>query len=379
MKVLLVIDHFGSGGAQRQIVELACGLKARGHHVELFVYFPQHDFFRERLLEERLVIHEFNKGPGFSPGVVRQLGKLMRSGGFDVVVSYLNSANIYAELAKFCWRGPKLIVSERTSYLDDRSKFGALTRRLLHVAADHVVANSHAQATWLRRKPWLRRKVSCIYNGLNLRAYSHRARAWPRDGRQLRLLAVGRVGPEKNVLNVIRALDIFHARYGYVPQISWVGQQDTTPRGAAYCAEVQRLLGSLQHVREAWQWLGLRDDVSTLMHEHHALMHASLYEGLPNVICEALACGMPVLASDVCDHPLLVADGERGFLFDPQIPEQLADAVDRLVQLDSAEWLRISDASRRFAQQTLDIGQMVGKYEELFAALISRPVERIAQ
>ena len=49
MKVLLIIDHFGAGGAQRQMVELACGLQRRGHAVEMFVYFPRYDFFARAL------------------------------------------------------------------------------------------------------------------------------------------------------------------------------------------------------------------------------------------------------------------------------------------------------------------------------------------
>ena len=46
MKILCVIDSLGSGGAQRQIVNLACGLKKKGHDVDVFVYFPEFSFFR---------------------------------------------------------------------------------------------------------------------------------------------------------------------------------------------------------------------------------------------------------------------------------------------------------------------------------------------
>jgi len=59
MRLLLVIDHLGLGGAQRQIVELACGLAARGHTVELFTYFPQHEFFLRRVLEEGIAVHSY--------------------------------------------------------------------------------------------------------------------------------------------------------------------------------------------------------------------------------------------------------------------------------------------------------------------------------
>src|SRR5580700_8717267 len=142
MKLLLVIDHFGSGGAQRQMVELACGLEGRGHTIELFVYFPQLNFFRARLQQRQITVHEQEKSSGGSVKVVRNLAALIRRGGFDVVVSYLSTANIYAELAIVAAPQTRLVVSERTSDQDDKSAIGALLRRLLHVFADQVVANS---------------------------------------------------------------------------------------------------------------------------------------------------------------------------------------------------------------------------------------------
>ena len=91
MKILLFIDHLGMGGAQRQIAELACGLKRRGHDVEVFVYFSEYDFFRPLLREHRITLHEYAKGRGFSFGVLARLVKIIRHGRFDAVISYLSS------------------------------------------------------------------------------------------------------------------------------------------------------------------------------------------------------------------------------------------------------------------------------------------------
>src|SRR5580700_10449957 len=113
MRLLLIIDHFGSGGAQRQMVELACGLKRRGHAVEMFVYFPQHDFFRGLLDEHQIPVHERPEGRGSSIGVVSRLAALMRSGRFDIAVSFLSTANIFAELARVVAPATRLVVSER--------------------------------------------------------------------------------------------------------------------------------------------------------------------------------------------------------------------------------------------------------------------------
>jgi glycosyltransferase involved in cell wall biosynthesis len=370
MKILLVIDHFGPGGAQRQIVELACGLKRRGHSVEVFAYFPRRGFFRPRLDEQQIVVNEYDKGSGFSLGVVRKLAALITDHNIDVVVSYLSSPNIYAELAKLVAPRAKLIVSERTSHHDDKSVLSAHLRRGMHVLADHVVTNSLAQCAWLTRRWWLRGKVSCIYNGLDPGPFAT-DRAIPESGERLRLVAIGRIGPEKNALNLIRGLELFHREVGYVPEVSWVGERDGGRAGKRYCQRVDELLESSPEVRKRWRWLGVETDVPRLLREHHALIHPSFYEGLPNVVCEALAAGMPVLVSNVCDHPRLVADGERGFLFDPAQPGSIAAAIKRLVKLSKDDWRKLSRNARRYAEENLNVEKMITAFENLFVRLLA--------
>jgi glycosyltransferase involved in cell wall biosynthesis len=375
LRVLLVIDHFGSGGAQRQIVELACGLKQRGHSVEMFAYFPKRNFFRHRVDEQQIVVHEYDKGLGFSFEVVRRLVALIKRRNIDIVVSYLSSPNIYAELAKLVAPSAKLVVSERTSFHDDRSHAGAFARTAMHAAADKVVANSETQSAWLRRRWWLKHKVSCIYNGIDLARFATAGSA-PGDGNPLRLVAIGRVSPEKNALNLIRALVPFQRQFGYAPQISWIGERDSSAAGKLYCQQVDELLESLPEVRRNWRWLGEEPDIPRLLQEHHALIHASFFEGLPNVVCEALAAGMPVLLSNVCDHSLLVADGERGFLFDPSEPGSIAAAIGKLAALDVEDWRRISRNARLYAEHKLGVDRMIGAYEDLFERLLGNRVGR---
>ncbi len=371
MKILLVIDHFGPGGAQRQIVELACGLRRRGHDVEVFVYFPSYQFFRSRLEAQHIVIHEHPKGGRWGLGVALKLASLVRDREFGIVVSYLRGANVYAELAKLIAGRFTLVVSERTSYHDDKSRFAALATRALHSVADRVVANSMTQADWLRRKWWLRQKVSCIYNGVDVDRFRPRAASVrpPQALRELQLIGVGRVGPEKNILNLIRALELLHEEVGEVPAMSWAGPHDDSVAGRAYRRQIDQLLAAAPAVRRRWQWLGRQPDVAALLHRHHALVHPSSYEGLPNVVCEALAAGLPVLVSDVCDHPVLVADGERGFLFDPNEPESIARAVAKLAGIDTTRWADLSRNARTYAVASLGTDRMVAEYESLFDSL----------
>ena len=369
MKLLLVIDHFGSGGAQRQMVELACGLKRRGHNVEFFIFYPKHDFFRSRVKAQKIVVHEYSKVGRLGFGVVFRLASLIRSGGFDAVVSYLNSPNVYAELVNIIFGSPPLVVSERTSHHDDKFQKAVFVRRLLHGFADHVVTNSVSHCIWLRKKRWLKNKVSCIYNGIDLEKFRP-VQPVARSSGDLRLLGIGRIGPEKNVLTLLDALALFHKEYGYVPEVSWAGRGDESAAGRAYCRQIDDMLAGMPEIGSRWHWLGEKQNVSGLLHQHHALVHPSNYEGLPNVVCEALAAGVPVLASDVCDHPLLVAEGERGFLFDQTDPASIAGAIGNLHKLDDLGRARLAINARRYAEAKLSSEKMVVAYENMLTGLL---------
>lgn len=371
MKVLLIIDHFGPGGAQRQIVELACGLKRRGHEIEMFVYFPEYDFFRPLLEEHLITVHAYAKRKGFSFGVLAKLIELVRDRRFDLLVSYLSSANIYAELAVPFSGGSKLVVSERTSHHDDKAPMRDCLRRAMHVLSDKVVANSRTQRDWLKQKWWLRTKANYIYNGIDLQKF-HPNQPIVEGTDGLHLIGIGRVGSEKNILNLIAALDIMLRESGDAPHISWAGPRDESESGRNYCRQVDEMLEGLPEIRRRWHWLGIQADVAELLRRYQVLIHPSFYEGLPNVVCEALASGVPVLASDVCDHSLLVADGERGFLFDPKLPESIAAAITKLKNLSMDERRGLSRNAREYAEANLDVEKMVSAYECLFRQLLAR-------
>jgi glycosyltransferase involved in cell wall biosynthesis len=367
-KVLCVVDHFGSGGAQRQMVELACGLKERGHDVHAFIYFPQHDFFRDRVDAAAIPVHHVAKGRGFSFAVVRALARLIDIERFDAVVSFLDRPNLYAELAtQWATHRTRLVVSERSHRQHDGNRIGAALRRTLHGCADAVVANSETHAEWLRSRPMLADKVHCIYNGVDLVRFSSSNAGGPERPQDLRLLAIGRVGPEKNALTVIRALQMHHERHGWTPALSWMGRRDESDAGRAYGKQVDHALDAYPAVAGAWRWLGERNDVPQQLTQHHALLHASLYEGLPNAVCEAFASARPVLASAVCDHPRLVDAPARGWLFDPTDPASLLAALESTHRHDVAQWLAMGEAARTFACEALSTARMVQRFEAVLA------------
>ena len=366
MKILLVIDHFGSGGAQRQMVNLACGLNDMGHQVDFFIYYPSHDFFRNEL--ERRGIKIFNcprekEKKGFSSNVLFSLRRLIKNKQYDVAISFLDTPSIYLLLAGFGSK-TKLVVSDRNSYLKT-NKYLLSIKRQLYRLADAVVANSYSQSEWLVKFAKLfSKKVFTIYNGYDTDKFSF-SPVFPMSKYELKLIAIGRIHRQKNIPNLIKGLDLFYSKFGWCPTMNWIGRMNSSE----YQKEILKLLDNKPHVKERWFWAGQRNDIPKQLSVHHALILPSLYEGLPNVICEAMLSGKPVLASNVCDNSVLVKEGERGFLFDPKKPEDICLAVKKLTEINNKEWMQFSINAHEFAITRLSLKKMIFHYEKLFLSL----------
>lgn len=350
------------------MVNLMCGLAGRGHEAGVFQYYPQRDFYRPRLESAGVRVHLALAKGGFSLAVLRSLRALIQNGQYDAVISFLDSPNLYAELAGIGRRRTVLLVSERSSRAHDSSRAAALLKRGLHWVADRVVCNSHAHAAWLRQLPWCKNKVVVIYNGIEIPARP----APPARGKDdaLQLLVIGRVGPEKNAFCLMEALKILGQRNKTIPFVRWVGGKDTSTRGLQYWERIRQWMEGNPDLRARWEWMGERQEAPALLATADALVLCSFYEGLPNVVCEAFAMGRIVLASHVCEHPRLVADGVRGFLFDPSRPETLADAIERLEGLDAERWSSMSASARSYAEQHLKVDRMVLEFEQLLLRCI---------
>jgi len=99
--------------------------------------------------------------------------------------------------------------------------------------------------------------------------------------------------------------------------------------------------------------------------ESDAVLLASYSEGCPNVVCEAMACARPVLASAVSDIPLIVENGVSGLLFDPTSPDAIAKAIAELAVLSPKRRRDMGNAGRRRAEALFDLESCCQLYETL--------------
>lgn len=334
MHILLLIDSLAPGGAQRQICLLANGLAKRGHSVVLLTYHAI-DFFDHLLVPEvRLV----RLGPHRKWQRVLLLRRAVRRERPEAVIAFLEASSLYAELGGLPWRNYRLIVSERN--LD--TKFGRFFRikTLAHLLADVVAPNSEAQAEILRRKaPWLRRKIRVVPNIVETDRFRPGDRPPPGPDEPFRVLTLGRYQEQKNGRILLEGFAKALERSDRPLTLDWFGnrfydeQGRPTERSREYqelCAHAERL-GIADSVRLE----GPVRDVEERFRHYNGFVLASRHEGCPNVILEAMASSLPVLATAVSDNGQIIEDGKTGFLFRPDDSSELSE---KLLFMSGLSW-----------------------------------------
>ncbi len=370
MKFLFVIDNLSTGGAQRQLVNLAIGLKKRNYVVEVFCYSAG-DLLAQPLYKMDIPIHWYIKSGRFSPGVVVFLRKLIEKGQYNLLLSFLTTPNFYSILAGKFFRAQRLpvLVSERSSdYPGWVSRTERIVRQLYRFA-DHVIVNSnHQRLNLASRFPSFYRRITTIYNGYDLNLFTP-SQNEP-DNHPLKILVIASVSPYKNGLCLIEALRILKDKYALFPHVDWIGQRVMSGNRLIALQEMGRTL-QLYGLENQWRWLDQRSDIVDQLYQHDVLVHPSFVEGLPNVVCEALACGRPVIVSNILDHPRLVQDGKSGYLFDWQDPADLAEKIRLFGELSRDEKANLGRNGRRFAESHLSMERYIDEFEKLFLNILN--------
>ena len=366
LDILFVIDSLGPGGAQNQLSQLAIKLKEIGHKVSVFTYYP-HNFFKPSLEKKNIEVYYQPKQSKLGLRVIIRLIKIIRRGSYDAVISFLDTPNLYAVIAnKISNRSIPVIISYRSK--TDFSKLNALSLKVkesINKYADHIVANSiHEKNNWKKKYPELDHKLATIYNAVDLRRF----KPTTINGKALKknkLLIVGKCRPLKNGLLVIEAMKILKNREELNFKLCWVGVKDFEQKDfVRYVNKMTQLL-DLYELGSYWEWLPPVKTIESCYTDCDAVLHPSLWEGLPNVVCEALSTGVPVLASSILDHPILVAQGERGFLFDPKSAAELADAISDFYRLSREDAQKMGANARDFAENNFDAGKIANKWINL--------------
>jgi len=350
-RLAFLIRDLGHGGAQRQLVTLARALAARGDFAVSVVHFYP-GAFESELRAAGVKTYCIGKKHRWDlVGFFIRLINVMRMLRPEVIHGYLHESNLMALLLKPLCGFPKVIWGIRDSQTDADTwgVLGKLSFRLnclLSGFADKIIANSRAGRDYYIGHGYPEESFEVVPNGIDV----ERFRPQPSDAGTLArnsFALIGRLHPMKDHATFLHALAAVPAATGVI-----IGNGDAT-----YSQSLKQLAESLGTTSRL-EWLPAQDDLSQVYPTFDCLVSTSAYgEGFSNVIGEAMACGLPVIASNVGDSAWLVDDPQR--VFSAGDHQLLAKHMRQMLAMSQEERRELGLKNRQRIEQHFTISKMV--------------------
>lgn len=358
MRVLHCAPNVGGGGAERQLTYLCSGLVRNG--VDVHVALVHSGCNYDRLKASGATIHNLSPSACHSPRVAIELWDLIRRVGPDIVQTWFRQMDILGGLSALSLRIP-WVVSERSSALCYTPTVKHRVRAHLGCFASAVIANSKAGANyWRELKTGRTPPLFVIPNGIPFDEINATEPSFDRSAvksQRETLLYVGRLSPEKNLVNLLRALQQIEPQLRPACVICGDG-----PDRHKLCSLAENLA-----LQDDVIFLGYVDNVWAWMKSSKALVCISEFEGHPNAVLEAMACGCQIIASDIPAHREFLDPGTN-CLIRPNDIGAIARAIRRSTAcLDSKEE-RVRRVSADLAR--LSTSAMASAYEHVYSGLL---------
>ena len=378
MRILFLTHSMAVGGTQRQLIVLCRELLRRGHEVTVLLHYTGEPLDSE-LQERGARIIDLNKrGRWHNFGVLLRLIRTVRSEQPDVLYAQLPLPNLLALLLRYLGDGCAVVCGVRASDMTKartnwRVKLTVQLERQLVLHADVVIANSQTGARDLcRGKKY--EHVVVIENGIEPERFHydecgrrHKRASWQVADDTPVVGCVARLDPMKDHATLLQAFAILRESRPDA-RLVCVGTL-VEP----YFSELRELARRLR-LDHALHWIEHESGLSALYSGFDTLCLSSAYgEGFSNVLAEAMACGVPCVATDVGDASWILSSAD--FLVPLRDPDSLARALaGALAQGRTFSELRTEKIRREFSVRSL-----ADKTEAALTAALSRRDLRVAR
>lgn len=357
-KFLFLIPSLGTGGAERQMVELIRLLNEKKIKPFVLTYYSEKNDYDAKLNVQRIRVNESN----FVLKYLKIIIKAYRVKP-DTILSYGTIPNVLAILISVLLFKKIAVVSERNT--TQNYSFGKKVLFNFYRLSKFVVPNSISQTDFIKEHaPFLNDKVKTITN------YTDTAKFKQLIKEKETIIKIGvfaRYHPQKNIMRFLDAVNAVNKKHTNI-EYHWFGQnfldEDGNPtKYSEYyfsCKEYKEKL-ELSNV----YFHNFSKNVMESFKQFDAICLPSLYEGFSNVLSEAVCCGKPVLTSAVCDNVLFVNDGKNGYSFDPKGVTSMSLAIDKFVGLSNTQLKDFQDSSRVIAEKLFSKERFLSNYIEV--------------
>jgi len=362
-RILHVIATLDRGGAEKQLALLAAGLPRNEFEVHVCA-LSRGGPLEEDLRRANIPTTVIGKSWKYDPFAWWQLRRHIAELKPDLVQTWMFTANTYGRTAARSAGAKRIVASERC--VDSWKSWHqlAIDRRFAKTT-DAIVVNSRGVEAFYRQQGIPPGKLRVIYNGIGPAPASNISH--DELCRQLEIPpgskligAVGRLWHQKRYKDLIWAADLIKVIRGDV-HLLIIGEGPQR--------ENLELFRDQCLIEDKVHFLGQRSDVVRLMPHFELLWLASDFEGLPNVVMEAMSAGVPVVATDIPGTNELVVHGETGFLVPVGDRANLARHAHKILE-DRELQRRLGEAGRARVLSQFSIETMVERHAALYRELL---------
>lgn len=365
IRVVHALFRFDVGGLENGVVNLINGLERGAYEHTVVSLSNFEESFCRRITSADVDFRALHKREGNDPAIWGRMGRILR----EVRPHVLHTRNFAAlelQAVGAVARVPRRIHGEHGWDMNDlhgsRRRY-RLARRVFGLGVHRFIALSRDLETYLLDAVGVpRRKVVQIYNGVDESKFSP-ARRVPHE-----VLTIGTVGRMREVKNQTALCRAFAELLGRRPALT--GRVQLLLVGAGPLTEPCRAIVEEAGVADAVEFAGETSAVQDALGRMDVFVLPSLAEGISNTILEAMATGLPVVATAVGGNPELVDEGRTGILVPADDLGAMTDALERYVDDDA---LRESHgkAGRARVEERFSLGAMVRAYDAEYRAAVA--------
>lgn len=341
MKILHIINNLQPAGAEILLSDVAVAMKEKGVNNEVVTLFRYSEkCLYRKLLDSGVVVHSLDLPFRYDIRILFALKKLIHKGRYDVVHANLFPAFYWAALAQSRF-GEMILTEHNTSNRRTGNLLLSPFEKAVCCKYDRIVCiSNNVKDVFAGRFPSLANRISVIYNGININRF---ANAQPASRRDLGIpedvpvcIMVSRFYKPKDHKTIIDAA-------AHIPNLHvlFAGEGELEHPMRVYAQDI----GMASRIH----FLGYRVDVPSLFKASDVCVQSSYNEGFSLSVAEAMACGIPVIASDVHALNEVVQDNASGLLFRCADSKDLANKIE-LVLNDPNLYARLRAGGQKRAQ-----------------------------
>lgn len=362
--VLFIVSNFKSGGTESQLVEILKGMD-RDRFKPHILCFERKGSLLGAVERLGIEIHVLGIRRTLS---LRTFKALRRAAAWAerkevrVVHTFHFHGALYGAVMKRMCPGLRLIVCEQGLTEPNRLRH-RMGRRFYYPLADVILTNCEAVRQVIAARDGLDPgRIRVIYGGVDMEKFSPGpdGRGGDRSGDEYVIGCVGRLHPDKGQLLLAEAAPEILRE---IPEARIVVVGDGPQRGLLEEAIERRGIGS------RFTLLGDRQDVPALLPTFDLVVLPSMNEGFANAALEAMACGVPVVASDAGGNTETVLDGRTGLTFPRGDARALGSAIARMAA-DRAGAAALAEAARRRVIKEFGVDSLVRRHQELYGEMV---------